>query len=542
MPARRSSSPCWPPGSGSDLTHPTYVDDRGIHAPGPAEVADNEPIDILFGGNRVWSFTTGHDGRAEGSGMLVAWPAPLKERLDGVAQVTVVPHNGGDTLFVGSVRFGSSDKELELVDDVGHPLSLDKGGRLQRTFDRMDEAARLELVEAARRVLDDLTQKCGLDAYLAYGGLLGAVRDGKMIGHDSDADVAWISRHTHPFDIVREARAAERTLRGLGWSVVRMSAANFKVWVPLPTGKRAGVDVFGSFHIGDHFHITGSLRGVLPREAVLPFGPVTLEGVEFPAPADVEAFLAYTYGPSWRVPDPAFHFEHPPENTRMMSQWWRGTRTRLAHWQTFYTSGDVKRVPSDPSLFASWVAERIEPGSRVVELGSGTGRDAYWLADQGFAVTGSDYCGAARKLAQAGSARRKKQGKRPVQFKGINMESPYNVLTNGARLAHEPGPKHVYARLLVDALAVPARPGLWRFCSMVGRSGGHTFLEFRTAANRGQPTFFGPHARTYADPDEIAAEIASYGGRVIDRVEGTDLAPLGKENPVICRMEVSWTR
>ena len=245
-----------------------------------------------------------------------------------------------------------------------------------------------------------------------------------MIGHDSDADVAWISRHTHPFDIVREARAAERTLRGLGWSVVRMSAANFKVWVPLPTGKRAGVDVFGSFHIGDHFHITGSLRGVLPREAVLPFGTVTLEGVEFPAPADVEAFLAYTYGPSWRVPDPAFHFEHPPENTRMMSQWWRGTRTRLAHWQAFYTSGDVKRVPSGPSLFASWVAGRIEPGSRVVELGSGTGRDAYWLADQGFAVTGSDYCGAARKLARAGSARRRKQGKRSVQFKGINMESP----------------------------------------------------------------------------------------------------------------------
>jgi hypothetical protein len=63
--------------------------------------------------------------------------------------------------------------------------------------------------------------------------------------------------------------------------------------------------------------------------------------------------------------------------------------------------------------------------------------------------------------------------------------------------------------------------------------------------HRGEPrsaTFFGPHARTYADPDEIAAEIASYGGRVIDRVEGTDLAPLGKENPVICRMEVSWTR
>ena len=188
------------------------------------------------------------------------------------------------------------------------------------------------------------------------------------------------------------------------------------------------------------------------------------------------------------------------------------------------------------------MASRIEPGSRVVELGSGTGRDAFWLADQGFVVTGSDYCGAARNLAQAKTERRKKNGKKPVRFKGYNLESPYNLLTNGARLANEPGPKHVYARLLVDALAAPARSGLWRFCSMVGRSGGHTFLEFRTDANRGHATYFGPHARTYADPDEIAAEITSYGGHVVDRVEGTDLAPLGKENPVICRMEVSWTR
>ena len=95
-----------------------------------------------------------------------------------------------------------------------------------------------------------------------------------------------------------------------------------------------------------------------------------------------------------------------------------------------------------------------------------------------------------------------------MRFTGINLESSYNVLTNGARLAHEPGPSTSTHRLLVDALALPARPGLWRFCSMAGRTGGHTFLEFRTAANRGRPTFFGPHARTYADPDEIAAEIA----------------------------------
>jgi SAM-dependent methyltransferase len=522
------------------MTRGTHVDGRGIHLPRPNDVADDVPLDVRFGDHRIWSFTIGHDGRQAAGSVLVPWPAPIRAELDGVARVTVVPHAGGEPLFAADVRFGTSTAALALVDDAGNPLSLDKGGRLQRTFDRMDDGARRELVEASHQVLVDLVEKCGLDAYLAYGCLLGAVRDGKMIGHDSDADLAWLSRYTHPFDIIRESRAAEQAMRDLGWTVVRMSAANFKVWVPLPNGKRAGIDVFGSFHIGQHFHVTGSLRGRLSRDAIVPFTTVTLEGIEFPAPRDLEAFLAFTYGPGWKVPDPAFHFEHPPENTRMMSQWWRGTRTRLHHWQGFYTSAAVKKVPREPSLFSTWAAERMAPGSRVVELGAGTGRDAYWFADHGFEVLASDYCGAAVQMGRAGNLARRRASEPPVRFKPINLESDFNYLTRGARLAHEPGEKHVYARLLIDAITAEARPNLWRFCSMVGRSGGHTFLEFRTAAGRDEPTYFGQHPRTWAEPADVVAEIEAAGGTVVDRADGRDLAPLGEENPVVCRLEVGW--
>ena len=166
-------------------------------------------------------------------------------------------------------------------------------------------------------------------------------------------------------------------MRDLGWKVVRMSAANFKVWAELPNGKRAGVDVFGSFHIGDHFHLTGSLRGTLDRDKILPFAPITLEGVEFPAPHDLDAFLTYTYGPGWKVPDPAFHFDHPPENTAMMSHWVRGSRRRLWYWSAFYTSPDLKKVPTEPSLFAPWVAgtHRARGAHHRARLGDGSRRD-----------------------------------------------------------------------------------------------------------------------------------------------------------------------
>jgi hypothetical protein len=509
------------------------VDDDGIHLVDALDA----PVDVFVGGNRLWSFNPARDGHRSGRGVLITWPGRIRERLHGSAHVVVAPHAGGANLFEQEVRFGGSDEPLAFVDDKGHPLTLDKGGRLQRTFDRMDEASLNELISASKQVLDDLVEKCGLDAYLCYGGLLGAVRTGHMIGHDSDVDLAWISPHTHPFDIIRESRTAERRMRELGWRVLRMSAANFKVWAPLPNGKRAGVDVFGSFHIGSYFHLTGSLRGRLRRDQVLPFQPITLEGVEFPAPADLDGFLAYTYGPGWRVPDPAFHFAHPPENTQIMSHWWRGTRRRLWHWTAFYESGQAAKVPTEPSRFAQHVASRVEPGARIVELGSGTARDAIWLAEQGYDVTASDYCGAARKF---GIAAAKKAGV-PLRYPNYNLESTYGTLVEAAKLAHEPGPKHVYARLLLDALDPEARASLWRFCSMVGRTGGRTFLEFRTAENRGKPAFFGPHIRTYAQVPVIEAEIATRGGTVLEKSLGRGLAPLGKEDPEVCRLEVGWT-
>lgn len=495
------------------------------------------PLDLRIGGRRVWSFTSHRDGIRSGNGVFVAWPRALVALLDGHAEVEVVPHRGGDPVFAGTVRFGTSTDPLRLVDDLGSPLAVDRSGRLHRTFGDDADETRTELVAAARGVLDDLVDECGLDAYLGYGGLLGAARSGRTIGHDSDLDLAYLSRHTHPFDVIRECRAAERTMIRRGWQVVRMSAAGFKIWVPLPSGRQAGVDVFASFHVGDHFHVAGSLRGRLDRSALVPFGEIELEGVTFPAPADVAAFLAFTYGTRWRTPDPAFRFDHPPENVRRMAHWFRGTRNRLPHWQRFY-KGTHLDVPAERSPFAAWAQERMEPGDPIVELGSGTGRDAIWFAQQGHPVTGSDFCGVARTVA---STRAADAGMR-IGFRGLNVESLHSSLVGAARIAHEPEPAHLYARGLVDAVAGTGRLGLWRFCALAGRRGGLTFLEFRTDESRTMPTYFDAHQRTFAPPELIVAEIERYGGRVLEQEIGRGLAPLGGEDPVVCRLVVSWRK
>lgn len=515
------------------MTRGYDVSARGILVPSSLD----GPVDVLFGEQRVWSFNPTRDGRPEDAATRVDWPRALVPHLDGVADVQLVDHVTREVRHDQRVRFGAGDRKISVVDADGNPLAVDKGGRLQRDFSNTEEGAREEIMDALEAVLHDLRDKCGLDTYLMYGCLLGAVRDGHMIGHDSDADLAYLSKHTHPFDVIRECTAAIRRMRSLGWRVMRMSGANFKVWVPLAAGRRCGIDVFGSFHVNGRFHVTGSLTGTLDRSALVPFGTVTLEGREIVAPARPEEVLEFTYGPAWRVPDPAFHFAHDPVDVQRMDAWFRARRARLRFWDDFYKSRDSARVPVEPSLFARWVHERLEEPAEILDVGAGTGRDAAYLASLGHRVTGLDFTWQGWRRTQV---LRNEQRVR-VARQRLNLVDLGSVLLTGARYAHQGGVRHVYARGLLDALGDTGRDNFWRFASMVQRRGGETFLEFRTPRSRGEPKFFGVHRRTFLPPETVVAEVEGYGGTVLDRQTGRDLAPLGEENPHICRLVVRWT-
>ena len=100
------------------------------------------------------------------------------------------------------------------------------------------------------RAIDDVLRvlhELGVDAFIAYGTLLGAVRNGELIGHDSDADLGYVSRHEHPYDVMRESFRLQRELVDRGYPVTRYSGAAFKVDVVETDGSVRGLDVFGGF-------------------------------------------------------------------------------------------------------------------------------------------------------------------------------------------------------------------------------------------------------------------------------------------------------
>lgn len=80
----------------------------------------------------------------------------------------------------------------------------------------------------------------------------------------------------------------------------------------------------------------------------------------------------------------------------------RPLEERAAAWDARFFSADFT-YGSRPNVFVAGQAARIPAGSSVVDFGAGEGRNAVWLAEQGYEVTAIDFSAVglekARKLA-----------------------------------------------------------------------------------------------------------------------------------------------
>ncbi|MFT4287768.1 class I SAM-dependent methyltransferase [Nocardioides sp.] len=489
-----------------------------------------EPVMVHFDGRYLWSFTPARDGVVHDGGAFVAWPENLLRFLDGVVSIRLQDVEGEEVWWEEEHRFGTSTARVAVVDKRGIPLSVDKVGHLGRAFLETPDEVKHELLVATSEVLTVLREQCGVDAYLCYGALLGAVRSGRMIGHDSDVDVCYYSHQATPVDIIRESYRVERIVRAQGWTVTRMSGADIKVVRLLGNGAKAHIDIFGAFTVAGTFYQLGNRNGAFDvAEHLLPLDTVTLEGVEFPAPRHPEEMLAFIYGPHWQVPDPSFVHRDNPYGVARLNGWLRGFRDGLALWNDVYDqrAGEISREPTE---FARWVADQIGPEDKVVDLGAGTGRDARWFAREGHRVRAVDF--SRRSYA------------RTHRFRGVRADQTMlnelrRVLSLGAMLARDP--HHLYGRQFLGCLDETARANLFRLGAMALRGGQSMFLEFSATAGRDVPD---PQPRPLVrrlDPARVAAEVAASGGRVdyCETTAGLDMfeAP----DPAVCRMRITWS-
>lgn len=207
------------------------------------------------------------------------------------------------------------------------------------------------------------------------------------------------------------------------------------------------------------------------------------------------------------------------------------------YWESFYGGRERADVPDEPSGFARWADDLLHPGSAVLDVGTGTARDALWLAARGRTVLGVDYATAAVTTARATAQQRGLD----ATFETLDLEDADQVGSLADRLAADPGqPWSLYGRFLVHAIEDAGRGHLWQLAAAVTAGRGRLLLEFRTDEDAGAAHAFGEHFRRFLAPDDVAAELVAAGAEIEHLEAGRGLAVYRDEDPVVCRLVARW--
>ncbi len=198
-----------------------------------------------------------------------------------------------------------------------------------------------------------------------------------------------------------------------------------------------------------------------------------------------------------------------------------------AYWDRYYKTGSCS---TEPSPFARYVAERLELGRKLIELGCGNGRDAVFFAQMGMDVTAID-------LSEQAIAALQARGIANARFVlGSFVESE----------VHQPGAyDYAYSRFTLHAIDQDQASLLFNNVYRGLRPCGKLFIEVRSIhdpiCGLGEPAgpnawIYNDHYRRFVVLEELTAELVQHGFTVEYAKESTGFAPYGDDDPPVIRI------
>ena len=499
--------------------HPS---DRGLHyevdGPGP------RVLDVHFDGRRVWSFAdqgepvpAGQAGETASSDLLrfQPWPASLVPFLRG--RVRVGLGEVGSAPVESVVDLGRSAETLRLADRYGRPLVVNKWGRLGHALADAPDGLVDRMLDSMDRIREVLESSLGPRVFVTGGTLLGPVREGgRVMAHDDDADLAYLSDHEHPADVALENFRLGRALAEAGFEVLRLSIGHLQVVFDHEGVPDHYVDVFTGFLMEGCWYQHFAIRTSAVREDLLPPRTLLVEGRPEPAPRDPEFMLEQIYGPGWRIPDPSYTFDVPPATGGRFYGWFADYNVEREQWEDVVLLAPDGRTPGSRtgmSAFARSVHVSTPADSAILDLGAGLGSDAIALASAGRTVRGVDYSRHALRLAREAAA----QASADVRFDVLNLLDPRAVIRLGATLAAGPDTWTVYGRRLLNALEDRGRDNVFRLCAMLLRRGTTAHFDLVTDHD-----YTGIPAHRHLDPEQVVEEARQHGLELDEAVLRTE--------------------
>lgn len=215
-----------------------------------------------------------------------------------------------DLIFAGSKEKSAMQQRIDgvlcSVLGPGHALTQHGIGRTLSV--RFSESKLARVGEVIQQFYEDLKSNCGVECFITSGSLLGIVRTGRVIPHDDDFDLAYISKFETKSEILDERREINRYLNDHPIYKSRARERHFTIEYN-HGGLRFWFDLFPAWISNGQFSEVPLKPEALPAEEILPLRHLDFYGVPVPAPRNPEALLEVNYGPNWRTPDPSFRFD-----------------------------------------------------------------------------------------------------------------------------------------------------------------------------------------------------------------------------------------
>lgn len=360
-----------------------------------------------------------------------------------------------------------------------------------------------------------IQQLTGYDIFLVYGSLLGAVREGRPLGHDLDFDVAYMSEHTDRELVVEEAVEVALALQEQGFSVVAKASC-----LMISNEERTqAIDLYYYSFTDD-----GDLRLVLGAAGAIPFRVEQWRGteeVEFAGstvriPRNAEALVTTLYGATWRIPNPGFSWSRERTWRNLDAAFPLELRPGI-NWQDHWQHPP----PSAVSSFAKRVVKlRLNP-QLVVDLGCGDGHDATAFVRARSRVLGLDYTPSAIEAAH-------RRGLSPDDARFVLCDLEDEATLRDAVRAHR-GATHVtlfYGRHLLDSVSEDLQWRLLKESMSLCTRGDAVALEFRTPE----------------DTTLTAHEKRSCGRRLVDPTPVRELLKAGGFEIILDQGGAGWER
>lgn len=416
----------------------------------------------------------------------------------------------------------------DLSDKLANGYVLSQWGRLQlsKRLDTEWQQSVLALYERVRALLD---AHLGMDAFVIYGTLLGAVRDGGYIGHDVDFDAAYVSGlRTGP----EAAEELTRIALALVEDGLRVEAFPACLHIIDPDHADHRIDLFHTF-----FDEEGLLR--------FPFGvagstdfhesqwsgteDIALPGGTALAPRNPESLIEHLYGADWRLPKPGFNWDLDRTSAAIDGRLSVEQRTKV-YWADFYARTEY----TTGSTFFEFVSARPGTPGTVVDIGCGDGRDSC-----AFGTTGRRVLGLDQSPVGIEHARRRAEdlGLDEVEFRTCDVSSVDDLGTALDAVRDPAGaPTLFYLRFFLHAIHEQVQVALLDAIDAHARPGDQLAAEFRTDQDAHTAKVHTKHYRRFQNGPEFVADLQRRGWTVEHEEERSGLSPYGEEDPVLMRV------